>query len=76
MTRGDEGITGTSAEKRDAFNRMITMCELKQIDLVVTKSVSRFASNVKETLEYVRKLKLLGIGVVFEKEYIQNGRNP
>lgn len=66
----DEGISGTSAEKRDDFNRMITMCELKQIDLILTKSVSRFARNVKETLEYVRKLKLLGIGVVFQKEGI------
>ena len=64
----DEGLSGTSSEKRENFQRMITMCELKQIDLVVTKSVSRFARNVKETLEYVRKLKLLGIGVVFEKE--------
>ena len=66
----DEGLSGTSSEKRENFQRMITMCELKQIDLVVTKSVSRFARNVKETLEYVRKLKLLGIGVVFEKEGI------
>ena len=66
----DEGISGTSAEKRDDFNRMITMCELKQIDLILTKSVSRFARNVKETLEYVRKLKLLGVGVVFQKEGI------
>lgn len=66
----DEGLSGTSSEKRENFQRMINMCELKQIDLVVTKSVSRFARNVKETLEYVRKLKLLGIGVVFEKEGI------
>ncbi len=66
----DEGLSGTSSEKRENFQRMITMCELKQIDLVVTKSVSRFARNVKETLKYVRKLKLLGIGVVFEKEGI------
>ena len=66
----DEGLSGTSSEKRENFQRMITMCELKQIDLVVTKSVSRFARNVKETLEYVRKLKLLGVGVVFEKEGI------
>lgn len=66
----DDGLSGTSSEKRENFQRMITMCELKQIDLVVTKSVSRFARNVKETLEYVRKLKLLGIGVVFEKEGI------
>ena len=66
----DEGISGTSAEKRDDFNRMITMCELKQIDLILTKSVSRFARNVKEALNYTRKLKLLGIGVQFEEDGI------
>ena len=49
---------------------MIRMCELKQIDLIVTKSISRFARNTKDTLAYVRKLKLLGVGVQFEKEGI------
>ena len=58
------------AENRVEFQRMIEMCEHKQIDLIITKSVSRFARNVKEALEYVRKLKLLGIGVQFEKEGI------
>ena len=58
------------AGKRVEFQRMIGMCEHKQIDLIITKSVSRFARNVKEALEYVRKLKLLGIGVQFEKEGI------
>ena len=66
----DEGISGTSTDKRTEFLRMIKLCELKQIDLVITKSVSRFARNVKEALEYVRKLKLLGVGVMFEKEGI------
>ena len=66
----DEGISGTAADKREEFMRMIRMCELKKIDLVITKSVSRFARNVKEALEYVRKLKLLGVGVQFEKEGI------
>jgi len=66
----DEGISGLSANKRSEFLRMIRQCELKQIDLIITKSVSRFARNVKEALEYVRKLKLLGIGVQFEKEGI------
>ena len=66
----DEGISGTAADKRDEFMRMIHMCELRKIDLIITKSVSRFARNVKETLEYVRKLKLLGVGVRFEKEGI------
>lgn len=66
----DEGISGMSAEKRPEFQRMIRMCELRQIDLILTKSISRFARNVKEALEYVRKLKLLGVGVMFEKESI------
>lgn len=66
----DEGITGTKADKRPDFLRMIRMCELRKIDLIVTKSVSRFARNVKDALEYVRKLKRLGVGVMFEKEGI------
>ena len=59
----DEGISGMKAKNRPEFQRMIRMCELHQIDLIVTKSVSRFARNVKEALEYVRNLKLLGVGV-------------
>lgn len=66
----DEGITGTSAYKRPEFQRMIRMCEMHQIDLIITKSVSRFGRNVKETLEFVRKLKILGVAVQFEKEGI------
>lgn len=66
----DEGISGTKAENRSEFMRMIQLCEFHQIDLIITKSVSRFARNVPEALEYVRKLKLLGIGVQFEKEGI------
>ncbi len=66
----DEGISGMKANNREEFQRMIHLCELKQIDLIITKSVSRFARNVKEALSYVRKLKLLGIGVQFEKEGI------
>ena len=53
---------------------MITMCENHEIDLIITKSVSRFARNVKDTLEYVRKLKLLGVEVMFEKEGISTFR--
>lgn len=56
------------AENRTEFQRMIRMCELHQIDLIITKSVSRFARNAKESLVYVRKLKLLGIGVQFERK--------
>ena len=66
----DEGLSGMKADNRAEFQRMIQMCETKQIDLIVTKSISRFARNVKEALAYVRKLKLMGIGVQFEKEGI------
>lgn len=66
----DEGLSGMKSDNRVEFQRMIEMCERRQIDLIITKSVSRFARNVKEALQYVRKLKLLGIGVQFEKEGI------
>ena len=66
----DEGLSGMKADNRPEFQRMIRMCELHQIDLILTKSVSRFARNVKETLNYTRKLKLLGIGVQFEEDGI------
>ena len=66
----DEGISGTQTKKRTEFNRMIRMCKNKKIDLVITKSISRFARNTVDCLEYVRQLKNLGIGVIFEKENI------
>lgn len=66
----DEGISGMKADTRPEFQRMIKLCELRRIDLIITKSVARFARNVKEALEYVRKLKLLGVGIQFEKEGI------
>jgi len=66
----DEGISGTKADNRPEFQRMIKMCEHREIDLILVKSMSRFARNVKETLEYVRKLRHLGVGVNFEKEGI------
>ena len=66
----DEGITGTSTKKRDDFNRMIRKCRQKKIDLILTKSISRFARNTVDCLNYVRALKELGIGIYFEKENI------
>jgi DNA invertase Pin-like site-specific DNA recombinase len=66
----DEGISGTQTKKRTEFNRMIRLCRKKKIDLVITKSISRFARNTVDCLEYVRQLKDLGIGVIFEKENI------
>jgi len=66
----DEGISGTSTRHRDDFQRMIRDCEAGKIDLIITKSISRFARNTQDCLNYSRHLKDLGIGVQFEKENI------
>lgn len=66
----DEGISGTSTQGRDQFNRMILDCEAGRIDLILTKSISRFARNTLDCLNYIRKLKALEIPVLFEKEGI------
>ncbi|MCM1486736.1 MAG: recombinase family protein [Firmicutes bacterium] len=66
----DEGISGTSAEKRTEFQRLLNDCRKGKIDRVLTKSISRFARNTKDSLEAVRELKTLGISVYFEKENI------
>ena len=66
----DEGITGTSTKHRDGFNRMIEDALNGKIDLIVTKSVSRFARNTVDSLVTVRKLKEKGVEVFFEKENI------
>lgn len=66
----DEGITGTIAKKRPDFMRMIEDCRKGKIDLIITKSVSRFSRNNLDCLLYVRELKEMGIPIVFEKEGI------
>ena len=66
----DEGITGTSAVKRPDFLRMIRLCRQRKIDLILVKSISRFARNTVDCLNYIRALKDLGIAVIFEKENI------
>ena len=66
----DEGISGTNTKKRDEFNRMIADCREGKIDVIITKSISRFARNTLDCLNYVRELKELGIGIIFEKERI------
>lgn len=66
----DEGITGTSAEKRKDFQRLMADCRRGKIDRILVKSISRFARNTKECLEAIRELKSLGVGVCFEKEHI------
>ena len=66
----DEGISGTQAKKRPEFLRMIAACENGEIDMVITKSISRWARNTLDSLTYIRKLKDLNIPVIFEKESI------
>lgn len=64
----DEGITGTSAYKRDSFLRLMRDCNKGKVDLIVTKSVARFARNTVDSLSYARKLKAKGIGIFFEEQ--------
>ena len=66
----DEGITGTSTKKREAFNRMIADAQLGKFDVILTKEVSRFARNTLDTLRFTRQLKGLGIGVRFMNDGI------
>lgn len=66
----DDGISGTNTRKREEFNRMIADCEAGKIDMVITKSISRFSRNTLDCLKYTRKLKALNIAVFFEKENI------
>lgn len=66
----DDGITGTNTKKRDEFNRMIEECMAGKIDMVITKSISRFARNTLDCLKYIRQLKDKNIPVFFEKENI------
>lgn len=66
----DEGITGTSAAKREDFQRMMADCRRGLIDQILVKSISRFARNTKDCLEAVRELKELGVNVRFEREGI------
>lgn len=69
----DEGVSGTSAKKRRAFQRMLADCEAGRIDYIITKSISRFARNTLECLSYIRHLQSLGVQVLFEKENIDTG---
>ena len=66
----DDGISGTNTKKREEFNRLIKECEAGNIDMIITKSISRFARNTLDCLKYIRKLKEINIPVFFEKENI------
>ena len=65
----DEAMTGTK-DTREEFQRLLTDCRAGKIDMVITKSVSRFARNTVTSLETVRELKLLGVDVYFEEQKI------
>lgn len=67
----DDGISGTNTKKREQFNQMIEDCMAGKIDLIITKSISRFARNTLDCLHYIRQLKEKNIAVYFEKENIK-----
>lgn len=66
----DQGITGTRADKREEFLRLMRDCRAGKIDRILVKSVSRFARNAQDCIKAVRELKDLGVTVAFEKERI------
>ena len=70
----DEGISGTSAEKRPDFQRLLSDCRRGRIDKVLVKSISRFARNTRDCLETVRELKSIGVGVYFEEQNIDTSK--
>lgn len=68
----DRGITGTSVKKRDEFNKMIRLCKKGKVDMIITKSISRFARNTVDCLKYIRMLKDLGVDVYFEEQNLHS----
>ena len=66
----DEGITGVMTKNRDQFNEMIDLCRKGKIDLIITKSISRFARNLIDSIKYIREMKSIGVTIIFEKENI------
>ncbi len=68
----DKGITGTSVKKRDEFNRLIQKCKKGKVDMIITKSIARFARNTLDCLKYTRMLKDLGVDVFFEEQGIHS----
>lgn len=68
----DKGITGTSVKKRDGFNDMIKLCKRGKVDMIIVKSISRFARNTMDCLKYTRMLKELGVDVFFEEQGIHS----
>ena len=70
----DKGITGTSYKKRDEFNRMIRRCKQGKIDMIIVKSIARFARNTVDCLKFVRMLRDLGVDVYFEEQGIHSNQ--
>lgn len=68
----DEARSGTKLQKRDDFLRMLKDCEDGKIDMIITKSLTRFARNTVDSIEAIRRLKALGVAVYFEKEHIDS----
>lgn len=64
----EEGVTGTRADKRPSFMRMIRDAKLNKFDLIITKDVSRFARDLEDSIHYIRELKSSGVGVFFENQ--------
>ena len=69
----DEGTSGTGTKKRKEFNRMIEAAKAGEIDLILTKEVSRFARNTVDTLQFTRELKKMGVHVLFLNDNIHTG---
>ena len=68
----DNGISGTSTKRREGFNRMVEDAKAGKMDMILTKSISRFARNTVDTLKAVRELRIIGCEVVFEKENLSS----
>lgn len=66
----DEAVTGTKVDKREGFQEMIRKCQHGEIDMILTKSISRFSRNTSDTIKYVRMLRDKHIAILFEKENI------
>lgn len=66
----DDGISGTNTKKREEFNKMIDECMSGKIDMIITKSISRFARNTLDCLHYIRKLKNKNVAVYFKKKIL------
>ncbi len=70
----DKGITGTSMKKRDEFNKMLRLCYKGKIDMIIVKSISRFARNTLDVIKITRKLREINVDVYFEEQ--GNCRRP